>query len=88
MTIPPLPAVLASISITIELLSLMSTDLLSSEVDIDIQIEEDNHDDDQTLKNMEQETECPRCSDIMILSSDFDKLGYICQKCDLILVLK
>ena len=57
----------------------MSTKLLSSEMDLDIQIEEENHDDDdQTLKNMEQEIECPRCNDIMTLSSDFDKLGYIC----------
>jgi hypothetical protein len=33
----------------------MTTELLSSEVDLDIQIEEENHDGDQTLKNMEQE---------------------------------
>ena len=33
----------------------MSTELLSSEVDLDIQNEDENHDDDQTLKNMEQE---------------------------------
>lgn len=39
----------------------MSTELLSSEVDLDIQNEDENHDDDQTLKNMEQEIECPRC---------------------------
>jgi hypothetical protein len=85
---PPLPAVLAGISITKELLSIMSTELLSSEVDLDIQSEEENHDDDQTLKNMEQEIECPRCYDIMTLSSNFDRLGYICQECDLLLVMK
>ena len=34
---------------------------------------------------MEQEIECPRCYDIMTLSSDFDKLGYFCQECDLLL---
>jgi hypothetical protein len=76
------------ISITIELLSITSTELLSSEMDLDIQIEEENHDDDQTLKNMEQEIECPRCYDIMTLSSNFDRLGYICQECDLLLVMK
>jgi hypothetical protein len=73
---------------TIKILSVMSTELLSSEVDLDIQIEEENHDDDRTLKNMEQEIECSRCYDIMTLSSNFDRLGYICQKCDLLLVMK
>ena len=83
----PLLAVLAGISITIEILNVMSTELLS-EVDLDIQIEEENHDDEKTVKNMEQEIECPRFSDIMTLSSDFDKLGYICQECDLLLIMK
>jgi hypothetical protein len=27
--------------------------------------------------NMEQETECPRCYDIMALSSDFERLCYL-----------
>ena len=80
--------VLAGISIPIELLSIMSTELLSSEVNLDIQIEEENHDDDQTLKNMEQEIECPRCYNIMTLSSNVDRLGYVCQECDLLLVMK
>ena len=66
----------------------MSTELLSSEVDLDVQIEEESHDDAQILKNMEQEIECPRCYDIMTLSSDFDRLGYFCQECDLLLVMK
>ena len=43
---------------------------------------------DQTLKNMEREIECPRCYDTMTLSSDFDRLGYFCQECDLLLVMK
>jgi hypothetical protein len=42
----------------------MSTELLSSEIDLDIQNEDGNHDDDQTFKNMEQEIECPRCYDV------------------------
>jgi hypothetical protein len=61
---------------------------LSSEVNLDRQNEDENHDDDRTFKSMEQEIECPRCYDIMTLSSDFDKLGYICQECDLLLVMK
>ena len=73
----------------IERVNVMSTELLSSKVDLEIQNEDGNHDDgyDQTLKNMEQEIECPRCYDIMTLSSDFDRLGYICQECDLLLVM-
>jgi hypothetical protein len=49
---------------------------------------EDEENSDERLKNIEQEIECPRCSDIMTVSSDFDKLGYICQECDLLLVMK
>jgi hypothetical protein len=69
----------------------MSNELLSPELEFDVQDSEEdeeiNHDDDQTLKNMEQEIECPRCYDIMTLSSNFG-LGYICQECDLLLVMK
>lgn len=64
----------------------MNTKLQSPEVDDHLQKEEENE--DQIKKNMEQEIECPRCSDIMTLSSDFDKLGYICQECDLLLMMK
>jgi hypothetical protein len=39
-------------------------------------------------QRMEQEIECPRCYDIMTLSSIFGRLGYTCQKCDLLLVMK
>jgi hypothetical protein len=42
----------------------------------------------QITKNMEQEIECPRCYDVMTLSSDFDRLGYFCQECDLLFVIK
>ena len=37
--------------------------------------------------NIEQEIECPRCYDIMELSSDFDKLSYFCQECNLSLLI-
>jgi hypothetical protein len=66
----------------------MSTKLQSPEVNCGLQKEEENEIEDQLLKNVEQEIECPRCSDTMTLSSDFDKLGYICQECDLLLVMK
>jgi hypothetical protein len=30
---------------------------------------------------IENETECPRCHDIMTLSSEFDRLCYFCDEC-------
>jgi cytochrome c-type biogenesis protein CcmH/NrfF len=62
----------------------MSSELLSPEVKADLQdIEED-----KSTKDLEQEIECPRCYDVMILSSNFDSLGYVCQECDFLLVMK
>jgi hypothetical protein len=67
-------------------LDIMSTELESPKLELDL---EDNEEEkDGVMKNMEQEIECPRCYDIMTLSSDFDKLGYFCQECDLLLVMK
>jgi hypothetical protein len=65
---------------------MMNTELLSPEVQLHLQEKDEN--DYHILKNMEQEIECPRCNDIMTLSSDFDMLGYICEECDLLLVMK
>jgi hypothetical protein len=31
---------------------------------------------------LEQEIECPRCHDSMMLCSDFDNLYYVCEECD------
>jgi hypothetical protein len=31
---------------------------------------------------LEEEIECPRCHDIMMLCSDFDNLYYACEECD------
>ena len=72
----------------VELSLIMSTKLQSPEVNGDLQKEEEEENKDQITKNIDQEIECPRCSDLMTLSSDFDKLGYICQECDLLLVMK
>lgn len=33
----------------------------------------------QILKDIEQEIECPRCNDMMSLSSEFDRLCYFCR---------
>jgi uncharacterized protein (DUF983 family) len=62
----------------------MSTELLSPEVELDIQ----EATEDKTTKDIEQEIECPRCYDVMALSSEFDKLLYFCQECGLSLVMK
>jgi hypothetical protein len=66
----------------------MSTKLLSPELELDLHEEEQDENNDQIIKSMEQEIECPRCSDIMILTSDFDRLLYLCQECDLSLIMK
>ena len=39
-------------------------------------------------KDLEQEIECPRCHDVMTLSSEFDRLGYYCEECSFSLHLK
>jgi len=31
---------------------------------------------------LEEEIECPRCHDSMMLCSDFDNLYYTCEECD------
>ena len=54
----------------------------------DLILQEDEKNDDDKVKDMEQEIECPRCADMMTLSSEFDRLGYVCQECDLLLVMK
>ena len=85
----PLPShfVLATISTEMSLFHLMSTELESPKLELDLQDSEEEEE-AGLIENMEQEIECPRCYDIMTLSSDFDKLGYFCQECDLLLVMK
>jgi hypothetical protein len=63
----------------------MSTELLSPKLD---ELELQDIDEDAVLPDMQQEIECPHCSDIMTLSSEFDKLLYFCQECELSLLLK
>jgi hypothetical protein len=69
----------------------MSTELLpAAEVGFDplhSHEKESEEEEDKIAKNMNQEIECPRCNDIMTLSSDFDRSFYFCQKCDLTLVM-
>jgi hypothetical protein len=48
---------------------------------------EDDKGEKKILQNLEQEIECPRCYDIMVLSSNFDSLCYFCQECNLSLLM-
>ena len=48
---------------------------------------EDNKGQKKMLQDLEQEIECPRCYDIMSLSSDFNGLCYFCQECNLSLLI-
>jgi hypothetical protein len=61
----------------------MSTKLLSLE--LGSHSLQDNE--DKILKNIEQEIECLPISDIMKLSSDFDRFLYFCQECHLSLLM-
>jgi len=49
---------------------------------------EDNKGEKKMLQDLEQEIECPRCYDIMSLSSDFNGLCYFCQECNLSLLMQ
>lgn len=68
------------------LVNRMSTELLSPGIEVEFNTREVKV--DKTTKDIEQEIECPRCYDLMVLSSDFDKLLYFCQECGLSLVMK
>jgi transcriptional regulator GlxA family with amidase domain len=54
-----------------------------------LQNENDTEDKEEKMiqDNMEQEIECPRCCEMMALSSDFDRLCYFCQECSLSLLI-
>jgi hypothetical protein len=54
-----------------------------------LQYEEEKEDENNRIihDNIEQEIECPRCYDIMALSSDFDRLSYFCRECNLSLLM-
>jgi len=42
---------------------------------------------EKIIKDIEQEIECPRCCEMMALSSDFERLCYLCQECSLSLLI-
>ncbi|HEY7570442.1 MAG TPA: hypothetical protein VH796_03650 [Nitrososphaeraceae archaeon] len=65
----------------------MNTKLLFPEPDPSIE-EKEKRNDTKAAKDIELEIECPRCYDVMILSSNFDSISYVCQECDFLLVMK
>jgi len=85
-TLPP-HVVLATISIFIMTLIIMNTKLLSPEPDTSIE-EKQERNDTKAAKDIEQEIECPRCYNVMTLSSNFDSIRYVCHECDFLLVMK
>jgi hypothetical protein len=64
----------------------MSIELLSPEPEVKSDLQD--IEEDKSTKDLEQEIECPRCYDVMTLSSNFDSIGYVCQECDFLLVMK
>jgi len=70
----------------------MSKELLLQKQQLQVnplQNENDTEDKEEKMiqDNMEQEIECPRCCEMMALSSDFDRLYYFCQECILSLLI-
>jgi hypothetical protein len=66
----------------------MSKGLLLQQQQAEVDALQNEEEKEQTLmKDMDREIECPRCYDIMTLSSDFDRLGYFCQECNLSLFI-
>jgi cytochrome c-type biogenesis protein CcmH/NrfF len=66
----------------------MSKELLLQQQQAELDALQTEEEREQTpMKDIDREIECPRCHDIMILSSDFDRLGYLCQECDLSLFI-
>jgi hypothetical protein len=78
--------VLAIISTKMSFVNRMSTKLESPEVEVEL--DSQALEEEQTNKEIEQEIDCPRCHDVMALSSDFDRLLYFCQECSFSLVMK
>ena len=55
--------------------------------DVDTLQNEEDEKKQTLIKDIDKEIECPRCYDMMILSSDFDRIGYFCHDCNLSLFI-
>jgi hypothetical protein len=67
----------------------MSKELLPlvQQADLDTLQNEEEEKEQTPMKDIDAEIEYPRCYDMMTLSSDFDRLGYLYQECNLSLFL-
>jgi hypothetical protein len=64
----------------------MTKEILLHQADVDA-LQNEEAKEQIPMKDIDAEIECPRCYDIMILSSDFDKLCYLCHECNLSLFM-
>jgi hypothetical protein len=64
----------------------MTKEILLHQADVDA-LQNEEAKEQTPMKDIDAEIECPRCYDIMILSSDFDKLCYLCHECNLSLFM-
>jgi late competence protein required for DNA uptake (superfamily II DNA/RNA helicase) len=55
--------------------------LLKSEATSALPVKRSANINDNKKIEIENEIECPRCHDIMTLSSEFDRLCYFCDEC-------
>ena len=67
--------------------SIMSKKLLLQQANMEALQNEEDEKELTPIKDIDAEIECPRCYDIMIFSSDFDRLGYFCDECKLSLFI-
>ena len=61
--------------------------LLQQQQQVNPVLYEEEEQENQMFKDIKQEIECPRCYDMMALTSDFDRLCYLCQECNLSLLI-
>ena len=62
--------------------------MMNGAPEVEVKLGSQVSEEEQTINETEQEIECPRCHDVMAISSDFDKLLYFCQVCSFSLVTK
>jgi hypothetical protein len=81
MTPPPHFKVLQSLKITVLLFPNVVEPTLETEKVMPASMKTEENQ-ENLVPFLEQEIECPRCHDSMMLCSDFDNLYYVCEECD------
>jgi hypothetical protein len=77
----PLSKVLQALKRTVYLFSFMVEPTLETEKVMPTSMKA-KEEEENLIPFLEQEIECPRCHDSMMLCSDFDNLFYVCDECD------